>query len=120
MKRISIIVLLVTVATVVTFQSLGKGKQAAPPDKYSTILVLVGRMLAEGHYSPQRIDDLFSTKVFDRYLAELDPEKNFFLKSDVELLRKKHGNRIDDELNGAPVLFVKEAGIIFNKRMLEA
>lgn len=120
MKRISIIVLLVTVASVVTFQSLGKGKQAGPPDKYSTILMLVGRMLAEGHYSPQQIDDSFSVKVFDRYLGELDPEKNFFLKSDVELLKKKYGNRIDDELNGAPVLFVKEAGLIFTKRMFEA
>lgn len=120
MKRISIIVLLVTVASVITFQSLGKGKQGAPPDKYSTIMVLVGRMLAEGHYSPQQIDDQFSVKVFDRYLDELDPEKNFFLKSDVELLKKKHGNRIDDELTGAPVLFVKEVGVIFNKRMLEA
>jgi len=120
MRRISIIVLLVTVASVVTFQSLGKGKQGAPPDKYSTIMVLVGRMLAEGHYSPQQIDDQFSVKVFDRYLDELDPEKNFFLKSDVELLKKKHGNRIDDELTGAPVLFVKEVGVIFNKRMLEA
>ncbi len=120
MKRISIIVLLVTVATVITFQSLGKGKQAGPPDKYSTILMLVGRMLAEGHYSPQQIDDSFSAKVFDRYLGELDPEKNFFLKSDVELLKKKFGNRIDDELKGAPVLFVKEAGMIFTKRMLEA
>ncbi|MEY3590005.1 MAG: hypothetical protein RL316_144 [Bacteroidota bacterium] len=120
MKRISIIVLLVTVASIVTFQSLGKGKQAGPPDKYSTILMLVGRMLAEGHYSPQQIDDSFSVKVFDRYLGELDPEKNFFLKSDVELLKKKYGNRIDDELNGAPVLFVKEAGLIFTKRMFEA
>ena len=120
MKRISILVLLVTVASVITFQSLGKGKQNPPPDKYSNILVLVGRMLAEGHFSPQPIDDQFSAKVFDRYIDELDPEKNILLKSDVESLQKKFGTRIDDELNGAPVLFVKEASVIFKKRMLES
>lgn len=120
MKRISILVLLVTVASVITFQSLGKGEQLPPPDKYSNILMLVGRMLAEGHYSPQRIDDQFSAKVFDRYMGELDPEKNIFLKADVDFLQKKFETRIDDELNGAPVLFVKEAGVMFKKRMLEA
>lgn len=120
MKRISILVLLVTVASVITFQSLGKGKQNPPPDKYSNILVLVGRMLAEGHFSPQPIDDQFSAKVFNRYIDELDPEKNILLKSDVESLQKKFGTRIDDELNGAPVLFVKEASVVFKKRMLES
>lgn len=120
MKRISILVALVLVASIVTFQSLGKGNEIMPPDRYSNIMLLVGRMLAEGHYSPQKIDDQFSERVFERYLSELDPEKNIFLQSDVAALQKKYGARIDDELNGAPVLFFKEAGAVYTTRMKES
>ncbi len=40
-------------------------------------------MLAQGHFSPQDINDDFSKKVFTKYLTDLDPEKNMFLQSDI-------------------------------------
>lgn len=104
MKRISVLVVLVLIGSVVTTQLLGKSKTNLPPDKYEKIMFLVGRMLTDGHYSPQQIDDAFSKRVFDRYLTELDPEKNIFLKSDIAALRV-YENKIDDELTGAPLLF---------------
>ena len=118
MKRISVLVVLVLIGSVVTTQLLGKSKTNLPPDKYEKIMFLVGRMLTDGHYSPQQIDDAFSKRVFDRYLTELDPEKNIFLKSDIAALRV-YENKIDDELTGSPLLFFKAAGKIFTTRVEE-
>ena len=119
MKRISILVVLVLVGSFVTTQLLGKSKMNLPPDRYEKIMFLIGRMLSDGHYSPQAIDNAFSKRVFERYLSELDPEKNIFLKGDIESLRI-YENKIDDELTGAPILFFKEAGNLFTKRVQEA
>lgn len=119
MKRISVLVVLVLIGSVVTTQLLGKSKTNLPPDKYEKIMFLVGRMLSDGHYSPQQIDDAFSKRVFERYLTELDPEKNIFLKSDIVSLRV-YESKIDDELTGAPILFFKAAGNLFTTRVQEA
>ena len=116
MKRSSILVVLVLVGSFVTTQLLGKSKMNLPPDRYEKIMFLIGRMLSDGHYSPQAIDNAFSKRVFERYLSELDPEKNIFLKGDIESLRI-YENKIDDELTGAPILFFKE--IIINKKNRE-
>ena len=120
MKRIPVLILLVLGASFLTFQSLGKDQpRLDPPDRYSKIMQLVGRMLAEGHYSPQALDDAFSKKVFKRYLEELDPEKNILLQQDVDQL-KAYENTIDEEIKGAPVVFFKKTAQLFNTRMEEA
>jgi len=119
MKRISVLVVLVLIGSVVTTQLLGKSKTNLPPDKYEKIMFLVGKMLTDGHYSPQQIDDAFSARVFDRYLTELDPEKNIFLKKDIAALQVYEA-KIDDELTGAPILFFRAAGNLFTTRVQEA
>ena len=83
-------------------------------------LRLVGEMLAQAHFSPQSINDDFSKKIFTKYLTDLDPEKNMFLQSDIADLQKKYGNKIDEEIKGAPVEFFLAAGKVFNARMEEA
>jgi len=119
MKRISLLVVLVLIGSVLTTQILGKSKTNLPPDKYEKIMFLIGKMLSDGHYSPQQIDNAFSKRVFDRYLTELDPEKNIFLKSDIASLRV-YETKIDDELTGAPILFFKAVGHVFTTRVQES
>src|SRR4051812_7515852 len=118
MKRLPILVLLVAAGTFVAFQSLGKSSN--PPSKYEKILKNVGQMLAEAHYSPKDIDDNFSRKIFKKFLNDLDPDKNIFLQSDYDAL-KRYETKIDDEIKGdAPVEFFLAAGEIFNKRIEDA
>jgi carboxyl-terminal processing protease len=93
-------------------------KEIDPPGKYEKILHNVTDMLKEAHYSPKLIDDSFSKKIFNKYFEVLDPNKNIFLKEDIESLRKFE-SRIDDEMKGADVEFFKAAGLVFNKRMEE-
>ncbi len=119
MKRIPILILLLAGLGYLTLHAVGKKGPADPPGRYEKIMVLVGRMLEEGHFSPQPINDAFSQKIFSRYLEELDPEKNMLLSSDIEKLRI-YEKTIDDELKGASVEFFKKAAAVFDVRMAEA
>lgn len=119
MRRISVLATLVIVGIFLTLQSLGKDTRQDPPDRYGKIMQLVGRMLTDGHYSPQPVDDAFSKRVFKRYLDELDPEKSILMQSDIAQL-KEYETRIDDEMTGAPVQFFRKSAQVFNTRMEEA
>src|SRR5690242_14867537 len=90
MKRLPIVILMVVAASFFAFKSLGKSNDvpANPPSKYEQILKLVGNMLTEGHFSPQDINDDFSKKVFKKFMLDLDPEKNMYLQSDIDALKK--------------------------------
>lgn len=118
MKRLPLLILVLTAASFLAFKTLG-ARSIDPPSKYEKIMKLVGDMLADGHYSPQDINDEFSRKVFKRYLGELDPEKNLLVQADVATL-KPFEAKIDDEIKGAPVEFFLAAGKLFNQRMEEA
>ncbi|HEU4860707.1 MAG TPA: carboxy terminal-processing peptidase [Chitinophagaceae bacterium] len=116
-KRFPILIILLLVAGV--FFAGSVKKETDPPGKYEKILHNVTDMLKEAHYSPKLIDDSFSKKIFYKYFEVLDPNKNIFLKEDIESLRKFEF-RIDDEMKGADVEFFKAVAQIFNKRMEEA
>lgn len=117
MKRLPILIMVIVAGSFLAFRTMGT---STPIDKYQKILQLVGEMMKQAHFSPKDLNDEFSQKIFDRYINELDPEKNMFLKSDVDSLRKLYGNTIDEEMRGAPVQFFKAAGDVFNRRMEEA
>jgi carboxyl-terminal processing protease len=120
MKRLPIVLLTVIAASFFAFKTMGTAaRNVNPPSKYEEILKLVGEMLKEGHFDPQKMDDAFSKKVFAKYMKQLDDDKSFFLQSDWNDL-KKYETRIDDEIKGAPVEFFQAAGKIFNTRMEEA
>ena len=118
MKRLPIVILMIVAGSFLAFQSMGSNTKN-PPTKYEEILKLVGQMLSQAHFSPQNIDDAFSKKVFTKYMTDLDPEKNIFVQSDLDAL-KKYETKIDDEINGAHVEFFLAAGKVFNSRMEEA
>lgn len=119
MKRLPIVLLILVAGSFLAFKTIGAGNNN-PPTKYEEILRLVGEMLKQAHFSPQDINDDFSQKVFKKYIDGLDPEKTFFLQSDVDALAAKYKNRVDDEIKGAPVEFFLEAGKVFKKRMEES
>ena len=117
LKILPIVIILLLVAGV--FFAGSAKKEVDPPGKYEKILHNVTDMLKEAHYSPKLIDDSFSKRIFHKYFEVLDPNKNIFLKEDIESL-KKFEFRIDDEMKGANVEFFKAVAVIFNKRMEEA
>ncbi|ASZ11569.1 carboxy terminal-processing peptidase [Chitinophaga pendula] len=117
MKVIIPALLLTISAGVLAFSKLGHADD--PPGKYEVIMNLVGQVLKEGHYQPKPIDDAFSKAVFTKYLKDLDSEKKFFLKKDVDSLDAL-STHIDDELKGAPVECFTAINGVIKRRIAEA
>ena len=118
-KSLPVLLLLLGTGLIVGFRSLGWGG-GVPPTKYEKILHNIGEMLSQIHYSPKKIDDNFSKEIFKKYLADkVDPQKNVFLKSDIEELRR-YETRLDDEIQGGKVEFVPAVSTVYKKRILEA
>jgi carboxyl-terminal processing protease len=86
--------------------------------KEQMLLTAIGTILEQKHYSPKPIDDNFSKQVFKKYLETLNPDKDIFLQSDVDYL-KKYELTLDDEIHGAPLNFYPEASSIYLKRVDE-
>lgn len=82
------------------------------------ILTTLGVIIEQNHYKPKTINDKFSEQIFQKFLAAVDPDKNIFLQSDINSL-KKYENTIDDEIHGAAIQFVPEVDSIYHKRMQE-
>lgn len=120
MKRLPFVILMIVAASFLAFKTMGNGTKNSsnPPTKYEQILKLVGEMLKQAHYSPQSINDDFSKKIFKKFITEINGEKNIFLQSDIDAL-KKFETTIDEEIKGAPVEFFLAAGKSFNTRMEE-
>jgi carboxyl-terminal processing protease len=60
--------------------------------------VSVARLLEEGHYSRQPFNDEMSKRFLRTYLEMLDFSKLFFTQQDVDMLFKKYGTSLDDDV----------------------
>ncbi len=117
-RKVLPVVLIVMFAGVFwAFQSRGgNGEGLTNQEK---LLTTLGAIIQQNHYEPKALNDNFSQQIFKKFLNAVDPDKNIFLQSDVQSL-KKFENSIDDEINGAvPVQFVPAVNQIFTKRMAE-
>ncbi|HEU4554254.1 MAG TPA: carboxy terminal-processing peptidase [Chitinophaga sp.] len=117
MKVIIPVLLIVISGGVLAFNKLGKASD--PPGRYEIIMNLVGQILKEGHYQPKPLDDAFSKEVFTKYLKNLDSEKKFLLKSDIDKLNAL-STHIDDELQGASLDCFNAVNSIIKQRVKEA
>jgi carboxyl-terminal processing protease len=117
-RNLPVILIVLGCGIFVAFRSLGIEKDP-PASKYEKILRDVGVMLEDVHYSPKTIDDKFSKEVFNKYLSEVDNEKNVLLKADIEALRK-YETKIDDEILGkSPIQFEPAVVAALKKRIPE-
>ena len=62
------------------------------------ICVSVGRLLEEGHYTHQPLNDEVSKKFLRTYLELLDFSHLFFTQQDVDAIYAKYGTAIDDDV----------------------
>ena len=117
-RNLPIVLLILAGGVFVAGRTLGRGGN--PPTRQERILHNVGEYLEQIHYSPKPIDDKFSAEVFDKYVKEVDPEKDVFLQADVDDLKSHYGNKIDDEILGTTTIqFVPAVTEIYKKRLLE-
>src|SRR5580692_1411926 len=117
-RNLPIVLLILGGGVFVAFRTLGIGSN--PPTKYERILHNVGEYLEQIHYSPKPIDDKFSAEVFDKYIKEVDAEKDVFLQADIDDLKNRFGTKIDDEILGTSTIqFVPAVSEVYKKRLTE-
>jgi carboxyl-terminal processing protease len=118
-KFIPVILGLTAISLFFTYQSQGKNdNNENPKEKHTRVLRNVRILLEDGHFSPQKIDDIFSKKVFKKFIEELDDEKDIFIKSDISSF-KKYENKIDDEMLGSPLISFYIINELYQKRAEE-
>src|SRR6266568_178214 len=74
---------------------------AAPPAvaaSKETIAMSVGRLLEEGHYTRQKLNEEISKKFLRSYLELLDFSHLFFTQQDVDALTAKYGNSMGNDI----------------------
>ncbi|MDP8098732.1 carboxy terminal-processing peptidase [Pasteurella atlantica] len=69
-----------------------------PTDDHLVSTKRVTSRLVQSHYRKFELDDHFSNQIFDRYIDWLDGSHKIFLQSDVDMLRAKYADQLDDEL----------------------
>ena len=99
------------------FQSRGGGDETNTNQE--KLLTTLGIIIEQNHYQPKSINDLFSQQIFKKYISAVDPDKNIFLQSDIQSL-KKYENSLDDEIHGlVSIQFVPAINEIYKKRIAE-
>ena len=96
-----------------------KQNQESPDLRHRKLLSTIGHLLESEHYSPRKIDDVFSNDVFNEYLKTLDADKTLFTQEDIESL-KKYKTSIDNEIHGEDIEFVPAVDLIYEKRAAES
>src|SRR3984893_15729779 len=88
---------LVAASAVVFIFAVGPQPVLAKADA-ENICVSVGRLLEEGHYTQQKLNDELSRKFLQTYLELLDYSHLFFTQQDVDALNAKYGTALDDDV----------------------
>src|SRR3954470_955994 len=78
-------------AAIVTAPALAKSDAG-------NVTTSVGRLLEEGHYTHQALNDDVSKKFLKTYLELLDFSHLFFTQQDVAMLTSKYGTTLDDDV----------------------
>jgi len=79
---------------------------------------LAADLLSRAHYKAVPLDDALSSKVFDQYLKSLDPEKLYFLQSDIDRLAADR-NRLDDAILSEDLRAPFEIFNLYERRAVE-
>jgi carboxyl-terminal processing protease len=75
--------------------------------KFSAEARMLKKTLMEKHIQPPPMDDTYSAWVFDNTIEDLDPDRVYFTKEDLNSLLV-YRRKIDEELNGAGWLFLTQ------------
>jgi carboxyl-terminal processing protease len=77
---------------------------------------LASRFLSSYHYQSKDLDDALAERIFDNYLELLDPNRMYFLASDIDRL-SRYRTRLDDSLRSAEIEPAFEIFNVYRERV---
>src|SRR6185312_7332233 len=90
--------LLLAIPAIVAILAVTPAATSGAKSDSEQVCVSVGRLLEEGHYTHQQLNDEMSRKVLRSYLELLDFSHLFFTQQDIDSLTAKYGTSIDDDV----------------------
>ena len=77
-------------------------KSLSPTTEQRFTTRLASRFLTSYHYKGEELNDALSERIFKQYLELLDPNRMYFLASDIEQL-DRYRHRLDEALRAAEI-----------------
>lgn len=118
-KRIAkysfLLLLLASCEALISFNSKTNDSSEAG-NKDVAILNSVIRVLEKDHYSPVKLDDAMSSKMFDLYLERLDYNKRFLIQKDYAQL-EKYRYELDDQIKAREFEFFELSNKLITERI---
>src|SRR5688572_2910305 len=74
------------------------------------------QMIESEHIAPKKINDEFSSRLFDLFIETVDPECLFFTLTDIKSL-EKHRKNLDDQINSGNAEFFQEVVQLYKSRL---
>src|SRR5689334_22466836 len=91
----------------------------APASSRETVAMSVGRLLEEGHYTRQKLNEEVSKKFLQTYLEMLDFSHLFFTQDDVDAVTAKFGNAMAGDVLMGTLKPAYEIYALYQKRVDE-
>ncbi len=103
------------------FIAIGCVNQFSPKyDKNASLLLKeITTSIQEQHLQPKNIDDQLSKEIYDYYLREIDPNKEFLTQKNIVKL-KSYENQLDEEITNGTFDFLNQALKQIEKGILKA
>jgi len=89
-----------------------------PAKEHAKLSFVIAKQLQYQHYRQMVLDDELSSKVFDAFLKSLDPNRTFFLATDIKQL-EKFRLQIDNNFRRGELKNAFEAFNLYQKRHAE-
>ncbi|WP_123659052.1 carboxy terminal-processing peptidase [Salinisphaera japonica] len=90
-----------------------------PADNEDKIDKEIVRELQHDHYNKIGLNDAFSSEFLQAYLDDLDGTHSVFLAQDVERLRDKYGDSLDDQLKNGNLTAAFDVFNTYQKRRIQ-
>ena len=94
-------------------------KKFDDPNKEKLLLEIVKYVVEKGHFQKIKINDALSEDFFYSYIEQIDSQKRFFLKSDINKL-EKYKYDLDDQVKNQQLDFFEMTYYIFQERIADA
>ena len=96
--------------------NLNSHESIKPEKKHEKISALIERFIERSHYNHTKIDDELSSKIFSKYIEDLDENRSYFTVTEIQNF-EKYRYKIDDMFGSQSLDPVYE---IFNKYKINA
>lgn len=93
-------------------------KALEPKPEHASETFVIVNLLNRYHYRKAELNDSLSSVIFDNYFESLDPNKSYFLQSDLDYF-EKYRYTIDDHLPEGNLDFAYQVFGIYRERSLE-